>query len=257
MSCGELTEKDCLKSIAPWKEKIILQEVRNVYPQILALNQMLEQVKTSYLIPLDADIILRPDAYERIRIAIDKYSFDYTWHSILFPLFDTLTRKKILALKIFRTEVVKSIPFEESATPDVSHYKRLTDAGFKCITRYLDRDPIGDHVVKGPHFCYNKYRDVYQTLRCNGWEWDNGAFMGGRTLEERAKNHYDYFLTQYILQQNEDYLYCIAGMLDGITSPIENKSKSLELKEHKIPAKFAIDQFMDWYMEQQYCSMIL
>ena len=251
MTCGELTENDCLNAIAPWRDRIILQEVRNVFPQINALKQMVDQVETPYLVPLDADIILRPDAYERIRMAIDKYAYQMNWHSILFPLYDTLTQQKILALKVLRTNIAKQIPFEESATPDVIHYRRLTDAGYISINRYLEKDFIGDHTVKGAHFCYHKYRDVYQTLKCHGWEWDNGVFFGGRTLEEKAKKHYDYFLTQYLLQDNEDYLYCIAGMLDGILTEAKNKSKSLEPGQYTVKKEFAIDEFLQWYTGRQ------
>lgn len=256
MTCGELTEGECLAAIAPWRDRIVLQEVRNVYPQITALNQMISQAETPYLVPLDADIILRPNAYERIRMAVDKYSFDDDWHSIIFPLYDTLTQRKILALKVLRTKVVQDVSFEESATPDVTHFKRLTDAGYRCIDRYLSRDVIGDHVIRGPHFCYHKYRDVYQTLRSHGWEWDSGVFLGGRTLEEMAKNHYDFFLTEYILQSNDDYLYCIAGMLDGITSPIAHKSKSLAPREFAVKAEFAIDEFLRWYRDRQATHML-
>lgn len=251
MTSGELTEGECLAAIAPWRDQIVFQEVRGVFPQVKALNQMVEQCRTPYLVPLDADMILRPDTYQRVRMAVDKYAYHDDWHSILFPLWDTLTERRILALKVLRTKVVQDIPFEESATPDVNHYKRLTDAGYRCIDRYLDREVIGDHVVRGRHFCYHKYRDLYQTLRSHGWEWDGGAFLGGRTLEEKAKNHYDFFLTKYILTLNKDYIYCIAGMVDGIMSPIEHKSKSLAPGKFRVPAKLAIDEFVTWYKGRQ------
>ena len=250
ISCGELTERECLAAIEPYRSQFVLQEVRNVCPQIAALKQMVDQVETPYLVPLDADIILYPDAFPRIRLAVDKFHHDPNWHSILFPLFDTLTQRRILALKVLRTSILKQIPFEESATPDVLHYKRLTDAGYVAIHKYLDKPPIGDHVVRGKHFCYHKYRDVYRTLRVHGWEWDGGVFMGGRTLEEKAKKHYNYFLSQYLLTDNKDYLYCIAGMADGITSSLENKSKSLERGGYDVSTDYPIAAFTAWYLER-------
>lgn len=250
ISCGELTEKECLAAIEPHRGKFILQEVRNTYPQIAALKKMTEQVETPYLVPLDADIVLYPDAFQRIRMAVDKYHHETDWHTILFNLFDTLTQKRILALKVLRTSILKQIPFEESATPDVIHYKRLTDAGYKSISKYLDKPPIGDHVVRGKHFCYNKYRDVYRTLRVYGREWDGGVFLGGTTLEEKAKKHYNYFISQYALTSNKDYLYCIAGMADGIMSDLENKSKSLAERTYAISTKYPIDAFTKWYIER-------
>lgn len=248
MTCGEETEEDCLKSIEPFKDKISLKEVRNICPQIKALNQMISLVETEFFVPLDSDMILEKNAYERIRNAIERHKHDEKWHSILFPLWDTLTEKKILALKILRTKIAKEHMFLESATPDVEHYQRLTNLGFTCIHDYLKQSPIGNHVVKGHHFCYHKYRDVYLTYRAHNFEWDSGAFMGGTDLLSRAKSHFDYFLLKYLKTDNDDYLSCIAGMVDGIVSPADNKSKSLDHKDYLIKKEEAVSCFYDWYI---------
>lgn len=249
MSCGEKTEKKCLKAIEHFKEKIVFQEVRNVYPQLKALNQMIEQCNTEYLVPLDADIILDKDAYERIEKGISKFKDDMKWHSILFPLFDTLTQQRILALKVMRADVLKKYPFIESRTPDVEHYQRLKDAGYTAITHYLSSRVIGKHVVKGKWFCYNKYKDVYLTLRSHKTEWDQGVFKGGRDILEKAKNHFNYFLLRWIETGNDDYLYCIAGMTEGLINPVDNQSKDLKRGKMMIPKKDAIHWFFDWFVK--------
>ena len=251
MTCGELTEKKCLASIKPFREEVDFFEVRNVFPQIKALNQMIEGVKTEFFIALDADMVLAYDAWPRIMNAIRKHRHNPEWHSILFPLWDTFTEKKILALKVMRSAVMKKIMFEETATPDVEHYQRLTDSGFTCIHDYLKQKPIGKHVVQGKHFCYFKYRDVYQTYKVHGFEWDSGAFMGGDTLKERANEHFAYFVSKWLKTRRKDYLWAIAGMMDGITSETENKSKTLNRMEYKFSAKSAIHSFMEWYMDWQ------
>jgi len=250
MTCGELTEQKCLESIRPFRDQVEFCEVRNVCPQIKALNQMIESVQTEYFIPLDADMILYDDAWDRISNAWRKHWRNPEWHSILFPLWDTLTERRILALKLMRTSVMKANMFSESATPDVEHYQRLTSQGYVCIHDYLKQKPIGDHVVVGEHFCYHKYRDVYQTYRSHNFEWDSGAFMGGDDLKSRAKAHYDFFFTKWLVTGNDDYLFCIAGMMDGILSPVENKSKSLEVVEHYIPRDYAIEAYWKWSTEE-------
>jgi hypothetical protein len=249
MTCGEKTEKRCLAAIAPFRDKIEFREVRNVTPQIKALNLMLQSASTPYLVPLDSDMILDADAFERINRAIDKYSHDPNWHSILFPLWDTLTEQRILALKILRTEIMRSYPFIDSPTPDVEHFCRLTDAGYSCIQNYLSRPTIGKHVVKGKFFCYHKYRDVYMTLRKHDREWDQGVFKGGTTIYEKSKAHFDYFLYKHVITDDPDYLYCIAGMVDGITSPLEEKSKSLQRRPMRIKKALAIDEYVRWYSQ--------
>jgi hypothetical protein len=249
MTCGELSEKECLAAIQPFRNEIEFFEVRNVYPQIKALNQMIDGVKTEFFVPLDADMVLDFDAWPRIKQAIRKNRHRTDWHSILFKLYDTLTEREILALKVLRTKCAKEHPFKESATPDIEHYKRLSDAGYTCIHDYLKTRPIGKHVVKGKHFCYYKYRDLYQTYRSHNFEWDSGAFMGGYDLRSRAKAHFDFFLYKWITTDNIDYMHCIAGMMDGILSPVEHKSKTLEKKEYTIKTKWAFHYFMDWYLK--------
>lgn len=249
MSCGELTEKDCWKSLKQCEGKVVFQTVKDVCPQIKALNQMVSQCNTEFLIPVDVDMVLDYDAWPRITNAIRKHVHNPQWHSILFPLWDTLTETKILSLKIMRSNIIKEIMFEETATPDVAHYQRLTDSGYSCIHDYLKQKPIGNHIVKGKHFCYNKYRDVYQTYKAHGFDWQSGAFLGGETLPERAKAHFHYFVHKWLKTYNKDYLWCIAGMMDGITSETINKSKNLNNKEYKFTIESGVHCFMDWYMK--------
>lgn len=246
ISCGELTEGKCREAIASFQHLVVIEEVKNVFPQINALNQMIEQCNTEWLIPLDADMILYENAWIRIQSAIKDHQNDSRWHSILFPLWDTLTERRILALKILRTSIMKDHLFLDTPTPDVEHYQRLGSQGFNCIHDYLKEDPIGDHIVKGKHFCYYKYRDVYHTYRAHNFEWDSGAFLGGFDLADKAKNHFDFFFMKWLKTNNEDYLHCIAGMVDGLITPLEN-SKTLAKKEYLISAQLAPGMFMEWY----------
>lgn len=255
MTCGELTERDCLNSISSFRDEIEFFEVRNVYPQIKALNQMIDGVQTEFFIPLDADMILEHDAWPRIKNALNKNRHRDDWHSILFPLWDTLTERTILALKILRTKIAKENPFVESATPDVEHYQRLTSKGHTCVHDYLKQRPIGKHVVKGKRFCYYKYRDLYQTYRSHNFEWDSGAFLGGKDLRERAKAHFDYFLYKWVETDDMDCMHCIAGMMDGILSEVEHKSKSLERRKYKISSRWGVHHFLEWYLKPLYEGM--
>jgi hypothetical protein len=87
------------------------------------------------------------------------------------------------------------------------------------------------------------------TLRCNNNRiWDEGVFKGGDNIVERAKNHFDFFMYKLAMTENKDYLSCIAGMMDGLTSNLEYRSKSLEDKNYKVSNKTAIDDFLGWYM---------
>jgi hypothetical protein len=250
MTCGEQTEKDCIRAIQSFRDRIDFFEVRNVYPQITALNYMIDGVWTEYFVALDADMILNPDAFSRICEAIEKHQSDDTWHTILFPLYDTLTDRRILSLKVMRSRIMKKFPFAESATPDVEHHSRLEKAGYRSITDYLDTDPIGKHVVVGHHFCYHKYRDVYLTYRSHGKVWDAGVFLGGNNLKELSKNHFDFFFYRWAMTGNWDYLSCIAGMVDGLTSNELHHSKSLKPNDYRVSIGKSPFDYIEWYEKQ-------
>ena len=249
MTCGEETESECLAAIESFRDQTEFFEVRNVYPQIKALNYMIDGVWTDYFVPLDADIVLNPDALGRIVRALDAVREDPSWHSILFPLWDTLTDRKILALKLLRTSVMKEHPFKESATPDVEHFARLTEAGYFCVDSHLEEEPIGRHIVRGSRYCYHKYRDVYLTYRSHGCTWDTGVFESEGGLENKAQAHFDFFFYRWVTTSNEDYLWCIAGMVDGLISTVDHKSKSLNPSRLEIPADEAVFHFVEWKRE--------
>lgn len=249
MSCGEPTELRCLEAFHSVRPHVEFFSVKNVYPQAAALNQMIQGVQTEWFVPLDADIILNEDAWSRIEAALDRHSYDSSWHTILFPLWDTRTEQKILALKLLRTEACRRNLFSDTPTPDVEHFERLSQGGQVCIDRYVQEGPIGLHVVEGKRYCYAKYRDVYQTYRTYGKAWDSGVFLGGHDLRSHAKAHFDYFVFKWFATGDREYLYCVAGMMDGIMSPLDGKSKTLERVEYRIKVKEACACFYDWYTQ--------
>jgi hypothetical protein len=50
---------------------------------------------------------------------------------------------------------------------------------------------------------------------------------------------------------NWDYLSCIAGMMDGITSSDLHKSKSLNPEKYRIAIGEGPQKYLDWYDRQK------
>lgn len=242
--CGELTKQDCLNSLVPFIDRIKLTYINNIKPQVRALNTMLSIVSQDFFVELDSDMILNENALDRIEGAIEKHKHDPSWHSILFKLYDTFTGKEILALKVMRSKIMKQFLFKDTPTPDVEHYASLQGAGYRCIDEYLPTNPIGKHILKGNNMCYHKYKDVYSTLIHHKREWDNAVFMGGKTVRDKSKRHFDYFLYMYSITNNDDYLAAIVGMVDGLTNS-DSKSKSINKSE--IYTRDCIDRYFDYY----------
>jgi len=248
ISCGELTEKECKDSLKQFEGEACFQNVKNVRPQIKALNQMIDQCETEFLIPLDNDMVLHEGAIERVKNGIKIMQDNENCHSVLYSLWDTLTEQKIYALKLLRTNIIKEHMFLETCTPDIEHYARLKDNGYYAIDLFKEY-PIGKHVVKGDYICYHKYRDVYMTMRSHKRLWCDGV-AEGKSIRECSYNHYQFFKSKYNSTKNKDYLYCVAGMLDGLTSKLEHKSKSLD-KPMKISIEFIGKKFSEWYLKNE------
>lgn len=249
MTCGEETEAECLEAVSSWKDNVIFQEVRNVTPAVSALNQMFSQCETDYLIPLDADMVLNRRAYSRIEDALNIASMNKDWHTILFPLWDTLTEEKIYALKVFNMKAMRNIPYKDDPCPDIQHYKDLTAAGLRSFDLYHE-PPIGKHVVRGNYFCYAKYRDLYMTARSRPRDLMESHFKGGSSFRQRAWNHYEYFMDQHCSGMGEHYLYCVGGMVEGIKTPLNFKSKDLSDRTMRY-ADDPVKHFEEWYFKDK------
>ena len=258
MTCGEETEAECLAATAHWPSDVKFQEARGITPAAKALNQMFAQCQTKYLVPLDADMILNVDAYKRIENALNSVSMDTKWHTILFSLWDTLTEEKIYALKVFNMGAMRYIPYPDDPCPDIQHYKDLAAAGLHSIDLFHEQ-PIGNHVVRGNFYCYAKYRDLYATARSRPRDALESHFKGGKTIREKAISHYKFFQDKNGREEDRHCLYCIGGMLEGLTSPLTYKSKDLSHRNMKFQDHIefnAIDIAFDEWLEKDKSHMV-
>lgn len=248
MVCGEETERECVAAISGNIDKFFrFYEVRGITPASKALNEMLTRCDTDYLVPLDADMILYPGYEARLRGKIEENRHRKGWHSILFPLWDTLTREKIMALKIFNMSEVRKFPYKDDPCPDILHYREFTDGKLEAVD-CIAEDPIGDHVVRGNYYCYAKYRDLYNVHRVHPHAVLPSHFKGGNNIKERAENHRKFFAKMHSETGNEDYRYCLAGMADGLTSPKKIASKNLK-EPMRIPIEDADRIFEQWHRD--------
>jgi hypothetical protein len=223
ITCGEDTEKECLQAIQHESANFAFEEVRNVRPQAAANNMVMDKVKTKYFIPLDSDIVLYPDFLTRIRKYIESYKNE-TWYHICIPLYDTLSERKIMSLKVMRHDVLASNPYKDVRVPDIEHYRRLEAMGYKNINLYNQVEPIGDHVVRGPQRCYFRYKDTYLAYR---------LYWGDEHARKKSYIDYKFFIEKHGKTDNSDFLYCLAGMTDGLTRS-EDMHKSKDMNEQMV-----------------------
>lgn len=215
ISSGELTSQDCYDQIEPYlkKKNFKFQEVTNVAPQYTAFNQMIKQCNTEFLIPLDADMLLKRNAINQVTHTIKNWKDLENWHTILFPVYDTQFEITGRSLKVFRTEILSEVPFKDVRFMDNQHWIDLQSKGYTAID-LTEGIPIADHVVKGEYFSYMRAKNhvigakthLNKTKAATG-ELPKGMF---KLLIEGF---------QILLSKNDlDSKYAIMGAYDGFHS---------------------------------------
>lgn len=191
-------------------------EIEGVSPMDAAFNAMLEQADLGYHVQVDADMELRPEAVRTLRDAIHTAP-DNVWQ-IAFPLWDTLFRRPIQGVKIYRSEVARRFPYRPVRHCEVDQLDRARAAGFRAESRKAVAEH--DEVILGRHLVEDDRTAFWNCLdRAMRWKW----------LEERGVEHnwmgwilpyFHLFLERYVTERDSRFLYAWAGLVTGVSQPI-------------------------------------
>lgn len=205
ISCGEDTEPECRQRLEAELFDQILYEVRDVYPQSAASNAALRRCPTGYMLQVDSDMVLYRGWYDRVMGELIRLHDDPRWYHRLFWLRDSFSGERVLALKLVRVALAAICPYRDVRVPDRDHALRMAPLPYTILPP--EGDPIGDHVLRGHERIYLKYKDEVLSARHYGDAVVDYFRITGRRL-----------LKRYEETQNQDYLYAIAGMVDGLES---------------------------------------
>ena len=200
ITCGEDTEAECRDALGDVQYNVI----RDVQPQSKAANRAMSECPGQYLVTVDSDMVLYPGWMDRIERSLHIHHTDPNWYQILFWLYDTLTNSPILALKLQRPHI--SLPLRDVRVPDRDHYPRMRRHRPHLQIYGPHGDPIGNHIVAGPERCYFKYKDAAIAASLYG---------GGKS---ECDEIYRVLRSRHCETNHNDYLYCIAGLIDGLRS---------------------------------------
>ncbi len=147
--------------------------VRNVSPFVEAMNRGVSQVNTPFLIQCDADMILDPDCIETLR----KHMDDAT--GVAIGYLDDRLLGVIQAVKMYRTECLMKVPFEDSVTSDSDRIMGMRKEGIEIAFARRgqsfnghDPDVLGCHRPNydDPVYTYGKFNVMGSAVRNrNSW----------------------------------------------------------------------------------------
>ena len=212
----------CLTALEDQDCEFTLSVVKGVSPMNAAFQKMLDLCETPFYIQVDADMILYPSAvrqmYEDMLNQEEKVAL------ICYPLHDLHLGHLLMGVKIYRHSIMVKHPYVTSYSCEVDQLKRVTDAGYKWVTRWPRTSPEASFntgfsmtdspLVKGQHGTvwtnariYVRYKRLMQKWRKFGYEW----------LESLPQR----FLTRLTNEPTDINLWAFMGAVAGLVSSVD------------------------------------
>ena len=149
--------------------------VREVEPFHRALNAGASMVCSRFLLQVDADMILDPGCLRSLRRCMDDDI------GLVVGLVRDVLVGPTSGVKLYRTDCLQQIPFQDSISPDTDFIDEIFSAGWKTIFALQGRDSSLGHTFAEhapdytPHYTFQKYlrlgrRCVYRN-RVRGFLW--------------------------------------------------------------------------------------
>lgn len=182
-------------------------EIHNVRPFAAAMNEAVRRCDTELLVQVDEDMILRPDAIDRLVRLIDSTPANTVMASA--PLWDADVEMPIYGCKIYRVDLLRSIPFEPHVLGDA--HDREVWARHGLTTHKAERteaNVVGLHgTAYTPEQAFARWRGLWQRHRRTG-----GKAWIEPWVERLAQ--------RYKRSGSERDLAALAGVLIGMTEPL-------------------------------------
>lgn len=220
ISVGLEQKETSLKLLKQQNSNILINHIENISPMNKAFQEMINRCQTKYFIQVDEDMFLNSNATSKMITAMENSKPDVAM--IVYPLFDSHLNKIIQGVKIYRTEAMKKISFEESYSCEVPIIKKLEDNGYRFEQLPLEsKYVLGTHEIgENPRVVYERYFRLAQKWKKYGYYW----------VPEAAKDIKNRILTNSC--EKRDF-WAISGFIAGsVMSPGDDK----ELDFNELPS---------------------
>jgi hypothetical protein len=195
---------DCLAHLRAQTVRCRIEVIDRVAPMSAAFALMHERCTTPYYVQVDEDMLLYPEALEKLHELAVQSPSDVAL--VCAPLWDCDVERPLQGIKIYRHEIVREFPYEDNLSCEMNQLARLQAAGYKAHLLSTDDDAIclGEH---GKHYTPETIFRRWQRLFHKRNQLNNLAWLEpwpARLLE------------RYLATRDPLHLYAVLGAVAGI-----------------------------------------
>jgi hypothetical protein len=205
---------DCMAHLSLQTVSRPIEIIDHVAPLSAALQQMHERCRTPFYIQVDEDMMLFPEAVEKLEQRIERSAPEVAL--ICAPLWDCDTSGPIQGLKIYRHSIVSRFRYEDCLSCETQQLSRIVAAGFVA-----DLLPL-----KGRSGCFGEHGKHYTPeMIFKRWQriFQKHMELGQRQWIEPWPRR---LLDRYIENGKTLDLYALLGAIAGIVgAPAADREK--------------------------------
>lgn len=214
---------DCMAALTEQDCKFKLDVIENIAPMDAAFQQMNERCTTPFFCQIDEDMVLYPHAIRRLHGAMARIVEQTDQFPIIcYGLHDTLLKRNLLGVKIYRHEVIKNYPWIVSESCEMDQAERMKKDGYQILIDW--RHPTGAIEWDNPRF------EKILGLHGKNWtpetayEWAFNRFTKYRRYPWMGwlKDWPRQFLDRYRSDPTEINKWVLLGTIAGLTCNLDD-----------------------------------
>jgi glycosyltransferase involved in cell wall biosynthesis/molybdenum cofactor biosynthesis enzyme MoaA len=189
LTTGEPSTKECLDRLAAQDVPFKLEMVENVAPMDAAFQAMLDRCTTPLYVQVDADMLLKPDAIRTLRQRMLVQPPDVAMYVAW--LWGDDVKRPIQGIKIYRHEICRQFPYEQTLSCEVAQLQKLQAAGYRYVAQdepKTESGCVGVHFAcQTPQMAYRRWErlcEKHQKLPWMGWLKDHIPDLINRLLAD-------------------------------------------------------------------------
>jgi glycosyltransferase involved in cell wall biosynthesis len=202
---NDINYEDCLLALQNQTVKFKLEIIKDYAPLSKAFQEMLNRCQTPYYVEVDSDMILNPNAIEKLYNKI--LTVNIKTPIICFKLEDVHLNFAIYGVKIYNYNIFKNFPYNlKHPSCEVEQLKRMEQKGYNVkIQDICINEIIGKHSPKWTEeTIFERYYNLMEKEKLFHYDWL-------KTLPQKLINIYKKSPTTL-------NFYAIAGALSSIYS---------------------------------------
>jgi hypothetical protein len=234
---GAPTFDECLRHLRDQDCTFRLEIIAHVAPMNVAFQRMLDDCRTPFYVQVDEDMLLQRHAVRTLHDTIEAAGSNVALYSA--ELYDVHLGRCIRGVKIFRHELVRRYPFQDSGAFEIDQIAQLKRDGHEVLLT----DP-GLHPVPN------------RTLGLHGTRWTPQSIYERYARLERSRRsrpqrlpwfepYGQDFLRRFHEDPTEENFFAFMGLIAGVVASRNGEASAKDYrKHHALPGFEALRRFL-------------